>query len=120
MTSTSSFTAPADFCERGVLFGRQRDLDDLLDAARAELDRHADEQIADRRTRPEEHRARQDLLLVLEDGLDHLRRRRPGAYQALVPTSLVISAPPSAVRLLIAAMRSAESSSVIGMPATVE
>ena len=29
----------------------------------------------------------------------------PGAYQALVPTSFVISAPPSAVRLQIASMR---------------
>src|SRR3954465_11382486 len=34
----------------------------------------------------------------------------PGAYQALVPTSLVISAPPSAVRFEIASIRSAGSS----------
>ena len=37
-----------------------------------------------------------------------------------MPTSFVISAPPSAVRLQIASMRSFGSRSVIGMPATVE
>ena len=44
----------------------------------------------------------------------------PGAYHALVPTSLVISAPPSAVRLQMASTRSFDISSVIGTPATVE
>ena len=49
----------------------------------------------------------------------------PGAYQALVPTSLVISAPPLAVRVQIASSFSCDScpiftSSVSGMPATVD
>src|SRR5581483_4287642 len=44
----------------------------------------------------------------------------PGAYQALVPTSFVISAPPFAVRSTMASIVLRSSRSVIGMPATVE
>ncbi len=49
----------------------------------------------------------------------------PGAYHALVPTSLVISAPPFAVRVQISSSFAWDSmpmptSSVSGMPATVE
>ena len=121
MTSTSSLTAAADFLQRGVLFRRQLDLDDLLDAARAELDRHADEQIADAVLALQEHRARQDLLLVLQDGLDHLRRRRarrvPGARADQLGDLGAAVGGPLADRRRSAPV---DSSSVIGMPATVE
>jgi hypothetical protein len=83
ITSTSSVTALADFLSAASSSGRERDLDDLLHAARAELHRHADEEIVDAVLALQEHRARQDLLLVLEDRLDHLggglTGRVPGA-----------------------------------------
>src|SRR5918992_3284206 len=60
------------FLECRILFRRQLDLDDLLDAAGAQLDRHADEEIVDPVLPFEEHGAGDDLLLVLEDDLDHL------------------------------------------------
>src|SRR4051794_7774359 len=53
--------------QRLVLFGRQGDLDDLLDAPRAEFHRHADEQVADAVLALQKYGARQDLLLVLEN-----------------------------------------------------
>src|SRR5215204_2712687 len=69
--------------QSGILFGRQLDLDDLLDPTRAQLHRDADEQIAYPVLTLKEHRARQDLLLVLENRLAHfgrgLTRRVPGA-----------------------------------------
>ena len=76
MTSVSSFTAAADFLSAASSSGRQLDLDDLLDAARAKLHRYADEQVSNAVLALQEDRARQDLLLVLENDLDHLRRRR--------------------------------------------
>ncbi len=44
----------------------------------------------------------------------------PGAYQALVPTSSVISSPPRAVLAQIRSIVALSIRSVIGMPATVE
>ena len=54
---------------------------------------------------------------LAEQGFGRLEQ---GAYQALVPTSFVISAPPLAVRAEIASIRSFDNISVIGTPATVE
>jgi hypothetical protein len=65
--------------EGGIFFGGELDLDDLLDAAGAELARHADEHAVDPVLALEEGGAGQDLLLVLEDGLDHLRGGADGA-----------------------------------------
>src|SRR5688572_3411921 len=69
--------------ERGLFVGRQLDLDNLLDALRAQLDRHADEQVVHTVLALQEDRARHDLLLILQDRFDHQRRRRarriPGA-----------------------------------------
>src|ERR1035441_5292788 len=59
----------------GLLFRGQLDLDDLLDAVRAPLARYADEQPVDTVFAFEIGGARHDLLLVLEDGLNHLRDR---------------------------------------------
>ena len=77
--STSSFTAPADLLKRGLLVGGQLDLDDLLDAVGAQLHGHADEQVVDAVLALQEHRARHDLLLILQDRLDHQRGRRARA-----------------------------------------
>src|ERR1035437_6242115 len=63
----------------GLLFRGQLDLDDLLDAVRAQLAGHANEQAVDTVLAFEIGGARHDLLLVLKDGLNHLRdcgRRR--------------------------------------------
>ena len=70
----------ADGCgrliERGLFFRRQLDLDDLLDAFRAELYGNADEKPLDAVFAFEINGAGQDLLLVLENRFDHLNRRR--------------------------------------------
>ncbi len=78
ITSVNSFTAAADFLSAASSSGGQRDLNNLFDAARAELHRHAHEQIADPVFALQEHRARHDLLLVLENDLDHFRRGGAG------------------------------------------
>ena len=64
--STSSWTAAADFVERGLLVGGELDLDDALQPARAEDDRHAHEQAV-------------DAVLALEVAR---RRAAPGAGRA--------------------------------------
>src|SRR5574341_159510 len=61
--------------ERRLLVRRERDLDDLLDARAAELHRHADVEPLHPVLAVQVRRARQDLLLVLEDRLEHLDRR---------------------------------------------
>src|SRR4029079_3919347 len=53
--------------QRGLFFSRQRDLNDLLHTTRAQLHWHADEQISNPVFTLQEHRARQDLLLVLQN-----------------------------------------------------
>src|SRR5258705_7516967 len=58
------FDGGCRFLERRVFLGRQLDLHDVLDAAGAELHRHADEQIANPVFALQEDRTRQDLLLV--------------------------------------------------------
>src|SRR5262245_17067489 len=58
-----------------VLLRREGDLDDLLDAPAAELHRHPDVEPLDPVLPGQVRRARQDLLLVLQDRLDHLHRR---------------------------------------------
>src|SRR5690606_2057003 len=69
--------------QRRVLFVGELDLDDLLGAALAGLDRHAEVLVAPPVLALQDGRPRQDLLLILEDGLDHLggrgARRIPGA-----------------------------------------
>src|SRR4026207_239114 len=60
--------------EGGLLLGGELDLDDLLDAGPAELDRHAHVEPLGPVLAVEIGGAGQDLLLVLEDGLDHLHR----------------------------------------------
>src|SRR5260221_4595693 len=64
--------------EGGVLFRSELDFDDFLEAARSELAWNADEQIADTVLALQEHRTRDDLLLVEQNGLDHLHDRRAG------------------------------------------
>jgi hypothetical protein len=64
------------FVQQLLLRGRQRDLDDLLHALGAELHRYADEQVVDPVLALQVDRAGVDLLLVLQDALDHLGRRR--------------------------------------------
>ena len=54
--------------------GGQLDLVDLLDAARAQFHRHADEQAVDAVFAFQVRGAGQHLLLVLEDGFGHLHR----------------------------------------------
>src|SRR5580765_7123937 len=51
--------------QRRILLRRELDLNDLLHAARAELDRHADEEVVDPVLPLQEDRAGHDLLLVL-------------------------------------------------------
>jgi hypothetical protein len=60
------------FVQGGLLFGRELDLDDLFDALGAELARNADEETADAVLALQVRSAREDLLLILEDGFDHL------------------------------------------------
>src|SRR5581483_9638767 len=62
--------------ERRRLLGGQRDLQDLLDPAPPELHRHPHEEPLDPVLALQVRRARQDLPLVLQDGLDHLDDRR--------------------------------------------
>src|SRR4029453_13724898 len=64
--------------EGGLLLSGELDLDDLLDAAPAELHGHANIEPADAVLTVQVGRAGQDLLLVLQDGLDHLHRGRRG------------------------------------------
>src|SRR5262249_26190915 len=64
--------------ERRVLLRRQLDLDDLLEPSGAELARHADEQIADAVLPLQEHRTRDDLVLVEQDRFAHVAPRRAG------------------------------------------
>ena len=88
--------------ERRLLVGGQLDLDDLLRAALAELDRHAEELVADAvlaLSRNTEHGRITFLSLRMASTIS--AAAAPGAYQALVPTSFVISAPPLAVRVQI-------------------
>src|SRR4030095_10074303 len=61
--------------ELGLLLRRQLDLEELLAALRAQLHGHAHEQIVDAIFALQEHRARHDLFLVLQDRFDHERRR---------------------------------------------
>ena len=62
--------------QRRALGVGQAQLEDLLDAGRAELDRHADEEAVDPVLALEQHAARQDALLVEQDRVDHLDDRR--------------------------------------------
>src|SRR6185369_17809515 len=60
--------------EGGLFVGVELDLDDLLDAPAAELDRHTDVEPLGAVLAVQVGRAGQDLLLVLEDRLHHLHR----------------------------------------------
>src|SRR3954464_5193919 len=62
--------------QRRLLLAGQFDLDDLLQAASAKLAGNADEQAVDAVLALQVCGARQDLLLILEDGFHHLGRRR--------------------------------------------
>src|SRR5579862_1052099 len=62
--------------QRGALVIGEVELDDLLDALRAELHRHAHVQAVDAVLALEVRRARKHALLVQHDRVDHLRRRR--------------------------------------------
>src|SRR5215468_1266115 len=63
------------FLQRSLLFGGEFDLDDLFQALGSELARHADEEVLDPIFALKVDGARQDLLLVLENGLHHFRGR---------------------------------------------
>ena len=84
--------------QRGILVWRQLDLNDLLHATRAKLHRHADEQVPDAVLALQEHGGGRIFFLSLRMASTISAAAAPGAYQALVPTSFVISAPPLAVR----------------------
>src|ERR1700691_6016709 len=56
-----------------IFIGREFDLDDLLEAASAQLAGNADVVAIDTVFTLEKGRAGKDLLLVLEDGFDHFR-----------------------------------------------
>src|SRR6185437_16467457 len=58
--------------ESGLLFGSEFDLDDLLEAPGAELARNANVEAVDAVLALEVCSAGENLLLVLEDGFDHL------------------------------------------------
>src|SRR5438045_1438314 len=64
--------------KRDALFGRQVDLDDLFEAARAELAGHADVETLYAVLAFQIRGAGQNLLLVFEYGLRHLDRRSRG------------------------------------------
>ena len=70
-TVQSSLHRGGGFLQRGVFFGGQFDLDDLLGAARAQFHRNADEQAVDAVFAFEINGAGQNLLLVLQDGFHH-------------------------------------------------
>jgi hypothetical protein len=72
-------TAAALFFRGGVFFGRELDLDDFLQAGGAQLAGNADVVAVDAVLAFEIGRAGQNLLLVLEDGLDHLDGGRGGS-----------------------------------------
>ena len=69
------------FLECGLLFRRQFDLNDLFDATRAQLYRHAHEQPIDSVLTLKIGRAGQDFLAVIEDGVDHLHHCRGGRIE---------------------------------------
>src|SRR6185437_6750593 len=58
--------------EGGLLFGRELDLDDLLEALGTKFARNADVEAADAVLALKIGGAGEDLLLVLEDGFNHL------------------------------------------------
>src|SRR5918992_341895 len=60
-----------------LLLVREVELDDLLDPARAELDRDAHVEAVDAVLALEVRRHREHALLVQQDGVDHLRARGP-------------------------------------------
>src|ERR1035441_10171121 len=62
--------------QRGIFFGSELDLHDLLDAMGAQFAEDADKVSADAVLAFKVSRARQDLLLVLENGFSHLHRAR--------------------------------------------
>jgi hypothetical protein len=71
------------FLEGRVFVGRELDLHDLLETARPQLARHADEQVAHAVLALQINGARNDLLLVEQNRFDHVddrgARRIPGA-----------------------------------------
>ena len=73
-TPTTSRTAAADSRSHLALLLAEVELDDLLDAAGAELDRHAHVETVDAVLALEQRRAREHALLVEDDRVDHLRR----------------------------------------------
>src|SRR5690606_35118107 len=62
------------FLQRGSFVVRKADLDDLLNAVLSQLDRYADEKIADAIFTFKEYGARQDLFLDFEYRLSHFNR----------------------------------------------
>ena len=74
MTSTSSLTAAADFIKRRLFLRLQLDFDNLLDAFGAQLDRHAEIVPLHAVLALQVHRARENLLFILQDRFDHLGR----------------------------------------------
>src|SRR5215469_17605294 len=65
--------------EGRLLLAAQLDLDDLLDAGTSQLHGHADVETFGPVLPVEIRGAREDLLLVLQDGLDHLHRGGGGS-----------------------------------------
>ncbi len=89
MTSTSSLTAAADFISAACSSGSSLISNDLLDSARAQLHRHAEKLILHAVLALQVDRARQNLLLVLQDRLDHLGGRlRPAHTRRWCPPIL--------------------------------
>ena len=74
-TPTTSRTAAADSSSTSRSSSFEVELDDLLDAARAELDRDAHVEAVDPVLALEVRGAREHALLVEHDRVDHLRRR---------------------------------------------
>ena len=66
------FDGGCRFLQGGIFVRCQRDLHDLLQPFRAELSRHANEQVADAVPSLEKDGTRQNLPLVLEHRLHHL------------------------------------------------
>src|SRR5215469_14964615 len=73
------FDGVSGFVEGRLLFGRELDLDDLLEALGAELARNADVEAVDTVLALEVGGAGENLFLVLEDSFDHLNRGRRGS-----------------------------------------
>jgi hypothetical protein len=63
------FRCGCRFLERRILIRGELDLGDLFHAPRIKLDRHADKQIADAVLVLQQHRARNNLLLVLQKAM---------------------------------------------------